>query len=106
VLAYGGVPGEPEMTAEELAAVAEVARRTGRRLAAHAHGARSIREAIRSATSVAARYLGWEDRGGALAPGRFGDLVAVRGDPTTDVTVLEEVASVVKGGLVFVLPER
>src|SRR5690606_31681662 len=34
-------------------------------------------EAIRSATSVAAQYLGWDERVGALAPGRFGDLIAV-----------------------------
>jgi len=46
VLAYGGVPGEPEMTPEEIAAVVEVAHRHGLKVAAHAHGARSIREAI------------------------------------------------------------
>jgi imidazolonepropionase-like amidohydrolase len=46
VLAYGGIPGEPEMTPDEIAAVVEVAHRHGLRVAAHAHGARSIREAI------------------------------------------------------------
>jgi imidazolonepropionase-like amidohydrolase len=212
VLAYGGVPGEPEMTEEEIRAVAEVAHRGGRKLAAHAHGARSIKEAIRagadtiehasliddeaialaaerkvalsmdvyngdyiategkkqgwpeeflrkndetteaqrqgftkayragapivygtdaavyphgynarqfrfmvergmkamdairSATSVAARYMGWEDRVGALEKGRFGDLIAVEADPLEDVTVLEKVQVVVKGGLVFRAP--
>jgi len=212
VLAFGGVPGEPEMTPEEIAAVAEVAHRHGLKLAAHAHGARSIKEAIlagadtiehasliddeaialarergvalsmdvyngdyidsegrvqgwpeeflrknletteaqrqgftrahaagvaivygtdsavyphglnarqfrimvergmtpmeaiKSATSVAARYMGWEDRVGALAPGRYGDVVAVAGDPLDDITRLEDVAVVIKGGLAFKLP--
>jgi len=212
VLAYGGVPGEPEMTEEEIRAVAEVAHASGVKLAAHAHGARSIKEAIRAgadtvehasliddeaialaverrvalsmdvyngdyiategklqgwpeeflrkneetteaqrqgftkayragvaivfgtdsavyphgdnakqfrimvergmapmdairaATSVAARYMGWEDRVGALEKGRFGDLVAVEGDPLADITVLENVEVVVKGGLVFLAP--
>ncbi len=206
VLAYGGVPGAPEMTPEELAAVVAVARRHGLEVAAHAHGAQSVREAIlagadtiehaslideegltlakergtvlvmdvyngdyidtegrrqgwpqefldknlatteeqrrrftravelgvaigfgtdaavfphgdnarqfrimvergmapmaaiRSATSVAAKAMGWEDRVGALVPGRFGDLIAVAGDPLADVTLLERVEVVVKGG--------
>jgi imidazolonepropionase-like amidohydrolase len=212
VLAFGGVPGEPEMTPEEIRAVAEVAHASGMKLAAHAHGARSIREAIlagadtiehasliddqgialavehdvglsmdvyngdyiatvgvrqkwpeeflrksretaraqregfrkayragapivfgtdsavyphgdnakqfrimveqgmspmdaiRAATSVSARFMGWEDRVGAVAPGRFGDLVAVAGDPLSDIGVLENVAVVVKGGLLFKAP--
>ncbi len=212
VLAYGGVPGAPEMTPEELQAVAEVAHAAGLKMAAHAHGARSIREAIlagadtiehasliddegialaaerkvalsmdvyngdyiavegkrqgwpeeflrkneetteaqrqaftkayragvpivfgtdaavyphgdnakqfrimvergmkpmdaiRSASSLAAHYMGWEDRVGAVVRGRFGDLVAVEGDPLTDITLLEHVAVVVKGGLVFKAP--
>ncbi len=209
VLAFGGVPGEPEMTPEEIAAVVEVARAHGLKVAAHAHGARSIREAIlagvdtiehasliddegialarehdvalsmdvyngdyidtegraqgwpaeflrknletteaqrrgfsravaagapvvfgsdaavfphglnarqfpimvergmspmqaiRAATSVAARHLGWSDRVGALAPGRFGDLIAVRCQPLDDIACLGQVVVVVKGGLVL-----
>jgi imidazolonepropionase-like amidohydrolase len=42
--------------------------------------------------------MGWGDRVGALAPGRFGDLIAVRGDPLADITLLERVDVVVKGG--------
>jgi imidazolonepropionase-like amidohydrolase len=209
VLAYGGVPGEPEMTPDEIAAVVEVAHRHGLKVAAHAHGARSIREAIlagadtiehasliddeaivlarqhdvalsmdvyngdyidkegreqgwpeeflrknletteaqrqgfekahvagvpivygtdaavyphglnarqftrmvergmtpmqaiQSATSVAAKYMGWTDRVGAVAPGRYGDLVAVRCNPLEDIACLARVDVVVKGGLVF-----
>jgi imidazolonepropionase-like amidohydrolase len=212
VLAYGGIPGEPEMTEGEIRAVADVAHASGKKLAAHAHGARSIQEAIRAgadtiehasliddeaialaaerkvalsmdvyngdyiategnkqgwpeeflrkneetteaqregftkayragapivfgtdsavyphgdnakqfrvmvergmkrmdairaATSVAARYMGWERRVGALEKGRFGDLIAVEGDPLADITVLENVQVVVKGGLVFRAP--
>ena len=212
VLAFGGVPGEPEMTPEELKAVVDVAHAAGIKVAAHAHGARSIREAIeagadtiehasliddpvialarergvalsmdvyngdyidtegraqgwpeeflrkntetteaqrqgftrahqagvaivfgtdsavyphgwnarqfpimvergmspmeaiQAATSVAARYMGWEDRVGRIAPGAFGDVIAVRGDPLADIRALGDVAAVVKGGLVFKLP--
>jgi imidazolonepropionase-like amidohydrolase len=208
VFAYGGVPGQPEMTPEEIAAVVEVAHRHGLKVAAHAHGAQSIREAIlagadtiehaslidaagielarqrqvalsmdvyngdytdtegrrqgwpeeflrknietteaqrqgftaaheaavpivygtdaciyphglnarqfpimvergmtpmeaiQAATSVAARYMGWGDRVGAIAPGMFGDVVAVRGDPLQDVRRLQDVAHVIKGGVV------
>ncbi|MDX1643883.1 MAG: amidohydrolase family protein [Thermoanaerobaculia bacterium] len=210
VLAYGGIPGEPEMTPAEIAAVVEVARRHGLRVAAHAHGARSIKEAIlagadtiehasladeealllakehgvalamdvyngdwidsegrrqgwpeeflrknletvhaqreafarayeldvplvyatdsavyphgdngkqfrimvelgmapadaiRSATSVAGRYMGWEDRVGALQPGLYADLVAVEGDPLDDISLLERPDVVVKGGKTIV----
>jgi imidazolonepropionase-like amidohydrolase len=209
VLAYGGVPGEPEMTPEEIRAVVEVAHAHGLKVSAHAHGARSIKEAIlagadtiehasliddeaialarehdvalsmdvyngdyidtegrrqgwpeeflrknletteaqrqgfarafaagapivygtdaavyphglnarqfpimvqrgmtpmqaiQSATSIAAGYLGWADRVGALAPGRYGDLIAVRCRPLDDVACLQQVDVVVKGGLLF-----
>jgi imidazolonepropionase-like amidohydrolase len=212
VLAYGGVPGAPEMTPEELQAVAEVAHAAGLKMAAHAHGAQSVKEAIlagadtiehasliddegialagerkvalsmdvyngdyiategkkqgwpeeflrkneetteaqrqaftkayragvpivfgtdsavyphgdnakqfrimvergmspmdaiRSASSLAAHYMGWEDRVGAVVAGRFGDLVAVEGDPLSDITLLERPTAVVKGGLVFRAP--
>jgi imidazolonepropionase-like amidohydrolase len=212
VLAFGGVPAAPEMTPEEIRAVVQVARAHGLKVAAHAHGARSIKEAIlagvdtiehasliddegialarehdvalsmdvyngdyidtvgraqgwpgeflrknletteaqrqgfskavaagapvvfgsdaavfphglnarqfpimvrsgmtpmqaiQSATSVAARYMGWSDRVGALAPGRFGDLIAARCRPLDDVACLQRVDVVVKGGLVFKAP--
>jgi len=208
VLSPGGVPGSPEMKPEEIAAVAREAHARGKRLAAHAHGARSVKEAIRagadtiehaslideealllareknvalamdvyngdyidtegrrqgwpaeflqknidtteaqrraftravelgvpivfatdagvyphglnarqfrimveramtpmqaiqSATGTAARYMGWDDRVGALLPGRYGDLVAVRNDPLRDIRALERIDVVVKGGTV------
>jgi imidazolonepropionase-like amidohydrolase len=213
VLAFGGVPGAPEMTQEEIAAVVAVAHAAGKKVAAHAHGAASIlmaiaagadtiehasylddagiaaalkrggvalsmdvyngdyidtegrrmkwpeeflsknvetteiqrqaftkavkagvpivfgtdsavyphglnarqfpimvqrgmtpMQAIQAATSVAAHYMGWDDRVGALQVGRFGDLIAVRGDPLSDIAVLQQVEVVIKGGLIFKLP--
>ncbi len=212
VLAYGGVPSQPEMSAEEIAAVVEVGHAAGIKVAAHAHGAQSIKEAIlagvdtiehatyiddegialaiehdvplameigvgdwmleegrrsgwieefirkteetnhvqrvafrkaheagvpmvfatdagiyphgmnaiqfaymvewgmtpmeaiQAATSVAARYMGWKDRVGAIAPGLFADLIAVKGDPLKDISILENVEAVIKGGLVFKAP--
>ena len=61
-------------------------------------------EAIQSATSTAARYLGWSDRVGALQPGLMGDLIAVPGNPLDDIGQLQHVALVIKGGLVFKAP--
>ncbi len=57
-------------------------------------------EAIRAATTRAAALLGWSDRVGSVAPGKLADLIAVDGDPLTDVTVLERVRFVVQGGRV------
>ena len=212
VLAYGGVPGSPEMTPEEIAAVVEVGHAAGLRVTAHAHGAQSIKDAIRAgvdsiehasliddegiqlaaehdvalsmdifggdwiavegrkqnwpeefirkndettliqrqnfrkahaagvpivfgtdagiyphglntkqfrymvewgmtpmeaikaATSVAARYMGWDDRIGSIQSGYYADIVAVDGDPLADISILESVDTVIKGGLVFKAP--
>ena len=213
VLAFGGVPGAPEMSQEEIAAVVEVAHATDRKVAAHAHGAESIimainagvdtvehasyldddgialalkrghvalamdvyngdyidtegrrmkwpeeflrknietteiqrqaftkavaagvpivfatdsgvyphglnarqfpimvargmtpMQAIQSATSVAAEYMGWSAKIGSLETGKFGDLIAVRGDPLADIATLQKVEVVIKGGLALKLP--
>lgn len=58
--------------------------------------------AIRTATVVAADCLGWSDRVGTLAPGKYADLVAVDGDPLSDPTILERPIVVAKGGAVVV----
>ena len=55
-------------------------------------------QAIRSATSDAAEALGKAGEVGSLAPGAWGDLVAVRGDPLRDVSALERVDGVIKEG--------
>ena len=215
VLAYGGVPGAPEMTLEEIQAVTDIAHAVDKKVAAHAHGADSIRmaiaagadtiehasylddagiaaarrrgtvalamdiyngdwidtegrrmnwpaeflrknretteiqrqaftkavkagvpivyatdagvyphglnarqfrimvergmtpeQAIASATYVAARFMGSSATVGTLQEGKFGDLIAVRGDPLADIRLLENVDVVFKGGLAFKLPAR
>jgi cytosine/adenosine deaminase-related metal-dependent hydrolase len=49
-------------------------------------------------TTNAAEMLGWQDKIGAIEPGKFADLVAVTGDPVTDITELERVRFVLKNG--------
>ena len=58
-------------------------------------------QAIQSATTVAADLLGWEGQTGAIAPGYFADIIAVRGNPLDDISVLEEVFFVMKDGVVY-----
>jgi imidazolonepropionase-like amidohydrolase len=55
---------------------------------------------IRAVTSNAAEMLGWQDRVGAVEPGKFADLIAVDGDPIADVSQLEHVRFVMKDGQV------
>ncbi|MBA3999646.1 amidohydrolase family protein, partial [Brevundimonas sp.] len=58
-------------------------------------------EAIQAATVNAAEHLRLQDQIGRLAPGMAADLIAVEGDPLTDVTELERVAFVMKGGVTY-----
>jgi imidazolonepropionase-like amidohydrolase len=57
-------------------------------------------QAIRSATSVGAENIGWGDRVGSIEKGKFADIIAVSGNPANDVTELERVKFVMKGGQV------
>jgi imidazolonepropionase-like amidohydrolase len=57
-------------------------------------------DVIRAITTNAAEMLGWQDRIGAVERGKFADLVAVSGDPIADITELERVRFVMKGGQV------
>jgi len=58
-------------------------------------------QALRSATMTAAELLGMQDQIGSLEAGKFADIVAVSGDPLADITQLEKVKFVMKGGVVF-----
>ena len=58
-------------------------------------------EALLSATSVAAGVLGLEDQIGTVSAGKSADLIAVEGNPLQDITVLQDVAFVMKEGRVY-----
>jgi imidazolonepropionase-like amidohydrolase len=58
-------------------------------------------EAIRSATVTASELMGMQDQIGTIEVGRLADIVAVPGDPLKDVTVLQKVDFVMKGGRVY-----
>src|SRR5205085_2472762 len=126
VLAGAGVlseeesAGAPQYSQEELNALVEEATMWGRKVAAHAHGTDAglfphgynahqfallvqhigmpPADAIRMATVNAAELIGWPDKVGAIKPGFFADLIAVDGDPLRDVSELERVRWVMKGG--------
>ena len=56
--------------------------------------------AIQAATTVNAEALGWSERVGSIEKGKFADIVAVTGDPLADITELQRVKFVMKGGRV------
>jgi imidazolonepropionase-like amidohydrolase len=58
-------------------------------------------QAIRTGTTVAAELLGWSDKAGTIEAGKWADLVAVSGDPLKDITELQKVKFVMKGGAVY-----
>ena len=58
-------------------------------------------DAMRTTTVNAADLLGWSDRVGSLEPGKYADIVAVDGDPLVDITALQRVKFVMKGGTVY-----
>ena len=60
--------------------------------------------AIQSATTVAAELMGWSDRVGSIAPGKFADIIAVEGDALADLARFGKVAFVMKGGVVYKQP--
>lgn len=60
--------------------------------------------AIQSATIVAAQLMGWSDRVGSIAPGKYADIIAVQGDAMADLTSFSKVAFVMKGGTIYKSP--
>jgi imidazolonepropionase-like amidohydrolase len=65
------------------------------------HAGVSPARAIQSGTMINAEVLGWQDRVGSVEKGKFADLVAVSGDPLADITELQRVKFVMKGGKII-----
>ncbi|HLJ28866.1 MAG TPA: amidohydrolase family protein [Candidatus Angelobacter sp.] len=63
-------------------------------------------QAIRTATTSAAELLGMQNDLGGIAPGKYADIVAVKGDPLADISLLEKIDFVMKGGEIFKTPEH
>ena len=61
-------------------------------------------EAIRAATLYGAMVMGWDDRLGTLEPGKLADIIAVDGDPSSDIAAMSRVAFVMKDGVVYKKP--
>ena len=58
-------------------------------------------QAIQSATSVSAKALGMDDKIGSIEAGKLADIVAVKGDPLADISLMEKVSFVMKDGHVY-----
>jgi len=58
-------------------------------------------QAIQAATINSAELLGWQDRVGRIAPGYYADIIAVDTNPLQDISTLEDVSFVMKGGVVY-----
>jgi imidazolonepropionase-like amidohydrolase len=64
-------------------------------------GGLSPARAVQAATTINAEVLGWQDQIGSIDKGKYADLIAVSGDPLVDITELQRVKFVMKGGKVI-----
>ncbi len=85
-IAYG-VDDDPDFVSKEFGALV--------------NGGMTPIDALRAATVNGAELLGRSNEIGTLEPGKFADIVAVEGDPLADITVMEKVVFVMKGGEVY-----
>ena len=102
--------GSPESFRKAVGAGVKIAMGSDSSVLPHGENAREIvwmarngmtpLQAIRAATLGGAELIGWRDRVGSIEPGKLADLIAVRGNPLEDVTTLQRVAWVMKGGAV------
>ncbi len=58
-------------------------------------------QGIQTGTLNAADLMGWTDRAGSIAPGKWADIIAVDGDPLKDVRILQHVSFVMKSGVIY-----
>jgi imidazolonepropionase-like amidohydrolase len=82
------------------AATPELQGRNAAELAAMTKRGLTSLEAIQAATINAAELLSWQDNVGVLEAGHYADVIAVDGDPLADITVLQHVKFVMKGGVI------
>jgi imidazolonepropionase-like amidohydrolase len=82
------------------AATSETQGRNATELAAMMKRGLTSLDVIQAATLNAAELLDWQDKVGALEPGHYADVIAVDGDPLIDITLLQRVKFVMKGGVV------
>ncbi len=73
----------------------------GRELASYVKLGLTPLQALQSATINAAKLLGMEDKLGTLEAGKYADMIAIEGDPIKDITEVERVKVVIKGGVIF-----
>jgi imidazolonepropionase-like amidohydrolase len=71
-------------------------------LLAYANEGMKPMEVLRAATVNAAQLLGWQDRVGSIQPGFYADIIAVDGDPSKNISSLEHIEFVMKGGQVVI----
>jgi imidazolonepropionase-like amidohydrolase len=65
------------------------------------HGGLTAARAIQAGTIINAEVMGWKDRVGSLDKGKYADVIAVSGDPLADITELQRVTFVMKGGRII-----
>jgi imidazolonepropionase-like amidohydrolase len=65
------------------------------------HGGMSATRVLQSGTMINAEALGWQDQIGSIEKGKYADLIAVSGDPLADITELQRVKFVMKGGKII-----
>jgi imidazolonepropionase-like amidohydrolase len=65
------------------------------------HGGMTATRVIQSGTMINAEALGWQDQIGSIDKGKYADLIAVSGDPLADITELQRVKFVMKGGKII-----
>ena len=58
-------------------------------------------QSIQAATINAANLMGWNNRMGSISAGKFAEIIAIDGDPLSDVTLLSKMKFVMKGGNVI-----